>query len=160
MKRILFLALFVILFSVNSKAGDIGIGLKLGDPTGLTAKFKLSKVNSVVVDLGSSYFGNPRINVDYIWDFNAFNSSQVNLYAGLGAVVGLGEGNEFFYKRGKDKFYYRDSGVGIGANAVFGLNFMPKNTPLELFVELGALVGISPDFGSNGEGSIGVRFYP
>jgi hypothetical protein len=47
----------------------VGFGIMVGDPTGITAKFWTNDINAIDVDLGASYFGSPRINVDYLWHF-------------------------------------------------------------------------------------------
>ena len=165
MKKLIFIlsSFIVLLFYSNSfaqKPGgkNLGFGILAGDPTGLTVKYWSAPENAWVFDIGSSYFGSPRIGVDYLWHFNAFNSRLVNLYAGPGGVLGLGEGHGFLYKNG-DGFYNR-TGTGFGVRGVFGVNFLPERTPLEIFVELGVLVGIAPDFGSAVDGAIGIRFYP
>ncbi len=76
---------------------------------------------------------------------------------GPGGVLGIGEGNGFWYK-GK---YHRTSGnFGLGARGVFGINVVPERTPLEIFFEMGVLVGLAPDFGSSVDAALGMRFYP
>jgi hypothetical protein len=66
-----------------------GFGIMLGDPTGGSAKLMLSRENALAFSLGASYFGSPRIGVDYLWHFNAFETDIANLYAGPGGVSAL-----------------------------------------------------------------------
>ncbi len=133
----------------------------MGDPLGLTIKIWTSNENAFDFYLGSSYFGNIRVGGDYLWHFDAFNSNMVKMYAGIGGVVGFGTGHGIWYKENKDKFYYwDDNSMGIGARAILGINFIPRRTPLEIFVEFGPLVGLSPNYGVNMDGAIGIRFYP
>jgi hypothetical protein len=138
----------------------VGFGIMFGDPTGATLKLQQETPNAYVIDLGSSYFGSPRINVDYLWEFNAFNNNMFNLYAGPGVALGFGKGHGVYYSNNTGSFYYRTSGLGLGVRGVFGLNFIPQNTPLEIYLEAGLLVGISPDFGSAMDVGLGIRFYP
>jgi len=149
---------------------EFGFGLILGEPTGGTIKYWVNPENALVADIGYSYFGAPRIDLDYVWHFHAFNSNVVKLYGALGGAVGFGNGYYgVFYKRGKyyvisddAPFYYRsyyNSDVGFGVRAMFGLNIIPRRTPLELFLEAGPLIGISP-FGVAFDLAVGVRFYP
>ncbi len=143
------------------KGRDFGFGLNLGDPTGITIKYWFSRENALVASLGNSYFGALRINVDYLWHFDAFNSRVVDLYAGIGGVLGFGEGHGVLYHHKKDVYYYReDDDTGIGIRAVLGLNIIPKNSPLEIFIEFGPLVGLVPKTGSSLDVSAGIRFYP
>ena len=136
---------------------NFGFGIILGDPTGGTAKLWLNRENALAFSLGASYFGSPRIGVDYLWHFYAFDSDIVNLYAGPGGVIGIGEGHGFWHK---GKFIRTGNEVGLGGRGIFGLNVVPHRTPLEIFLELGVIIGFAPDFGSAADAAVGVRFYP
>lgn len=170
MKKVLFVAgvlcAFVVAFSSQAlaqgpKGKEFGFGLVLGEPTGLTIKYWLNKENALTANLGASYFGSPRIGVDYLWHFDIFKSRIVQLYAGPGLVLGIGEGKGFWYKEKHGKFYMRSSGeTGIAFRGMVGLNIIPRNTPLEIFLELGPLVGITPLSGSAMDAALGIRFYP
>lgn len=165
MKNILLIILIAFAFnytaySQSPEGKNLGFGIIVGDPTGITLKFWTQRTNAIVFDVGGSYFGSPRIDVDYLWHFDAFNSNVAKLYGGLGGVLGIGSGKGFWYKD-KGGFYYRTSSdLGLGVRGVFGVNFIPRSTPLELFLEIGALVGLSPSFGSAADFALGVRFYP
>lgn len=136
---------------------SFGFGIIVGDPTGLTMKVWTNKENAWVFAVGASYFGAPRIGVDYLWHFDAFNSNIVELYAGPGGVIGIGGGKGFWYK---DRFVRTGNELGLGVRGVFGVNVVPQNTPLEIFFEIGALIAMAPDFGSAADVALGMRFYP
>ncbi|MBI1939382.1 MAG: hypothetical protein HYS25_14830 [Ignavibacteriales bacterium] len=165
MKKIFF-AFMLMILSINMinaqgpNGKNFGFGINIGDPLGLTGKFWLGRENAITVYVGGSYFGNPRIGADYVWHFNAFNSNIAELYAGPGLHIGFGKGKAYIFEVNKNKFYYRSSGAGFAVRGIFGLNVTPRNTPLEIYVEMGPLIGISPDFGSAFEAAIGFRFYP
>ncbi len=166
MKKIL-LVIIVLFFAAGftksqtrPNGKNFGFGIMIGDPTGASLKYWTDRDNALAFSLGSSYFGSPRIGVDYLWHFDAFQSRIVNLYAGPGAALGIGEGRGIWYKSDKGKFYYRDDGVGIGIRGVFGINVVPERTPMEIFFEFGTLIGLAPDFGSAVDVALGVRFYP
>jgi len=164
MKRYIILVVTLLMISGLSKAQnyspggkEFGFGIMVGDPLGATLKFWTQRDNAFVIDIGASYFGSPRIGVDYLWHFDAFRSPIANLYAGPGGVIGIGEGNGFWYK-GR---YHRTGGdVGIGARGVVGVDLVPRNTPIEAFFELGVLLALAPDFNSGVDVGLGVRFYP
>ncbi len=134
-----------------------GFGIIVGEPIGLTLKVWPDYDRAFVFDLGNSYFGDLRFDVDYLWHFNAFRSRIVNLYAGPGGVLGIGGGNGFWYK---GKYHRTSNDLGLGVRGVFGINVIPERTPLEIFFELGVLVGLAPDFGSTVDAALGMRFYP
>jgi hypothetical protein len=145
------------------KGKNFGFGIILGDPLGGTVKYWLNKENALTGSIGASYFGAPRLQVDYLWHFDAFSSSVVKMYAGPGLGLGFGsEGSGIWYKGKRGNFYYRDGddGLGIAVRAVFGLNIVPKRSPLEIFAELGPNVGLIPGFGVAIDAAVGVRFYP
>jgi hypothetical protein len=150
-------------FAQGQGGRDFGFGLILGDPTGGTVKFWLNKENAIVGDIGADYFGAPRIDIDYLWHFYSFRSTVTSIYAGIGGVVGVGQGYyALWYRDDHNRFYYRgvDGQTGFGARAIFGLNILPRRTPLEFFVEIGPLIGISPAFGVALDFAAGIRFYP
>jgi len=151
-------------FAQGPKGKDFGFGIVVGDPLGVTVKYWTSNENALQASLGASYFGAPRLQVDYLWHINAFNSSIVKLIAGPGVGVGFGhEGSGIWYKgTGKnDKWFYRaDAGLGIGVRVITGINIIPRNTPIEIFLELGPNIGISPGFGVALDAGVGIRFYP
>ena len=163
-KLFIFIIVFILsgsfnIFAQSPQGRNVGFGVMLGDPTGLTLKIWTPTNNAFVIDLGSSYFGSPRINVDYLWHFNAFRSNAVNLYAGPGAALGFGKGHGIWYDNNQG-FYVRNNNPGLGIRGVFGVDFVPNKNPLEFFFELGVLVGLAPDFGSAVDAAIGMRFYP
>jgi|SRR5690554_1698519 len=136
---------------------EFGFGFILGDPTGGTAKLWLTRDNALAFNIGKSYFGSPRLGVDYLWHFNAFDSDIANLYAGPGGVLGFGEGDGFWHRH---KFVRKGGEAGLGGRAMFGVNVVPRRTPLEIFLEFGVLIAFIPDFGSSADAALGVRFYP
>lgn len=148
------------LYAQSPAGKNFGFGLVLGEPTGLTLKFWTQRNNAFVIDVGESYFGSPRIGVDYLWHFNAFNSNVARLYAGFGGALGIGRSNGFYYSNHDGFFYRSDNGLGLGLRGVLGVNVIPERSPIELFLEAGLLVGLSPAFGSAGDVGIGIRFYP
>ena len=148
-------------FSQGPRNKDFGFGIILGDPTGLTAKIWMNNENALALSLGNSYFGSFRITGDYLWHFSSFNTPVVKLYAGPGIAIGVGEGGGWIYRKGDKYWWVRDdNGLGLGVRGIFGINIIPRNTPLEFFGEIGVLVGVVPGFGATGEGAIGIRFYP
>ncbi|MEO8398816.1 MAG: hypothetical protein ABI550_03265 [Ignavibacteriaceae bacterium] len=160
---VILLMLFAFSFLSSSYAQEspngkkFGFGIIVGDPTGLSLKVWTRNTNAFAFSLGNSYFGKLRIGGDYLWHFNAFDSHIANLYAGPGGVIGIGEGNGFYYK---DKYKRAGNDLGLGIRGVFGVNILPERTPLEIFFEIGVLVALTPDFGSSVDVAIGMRFYP
>jgi hypothetical protein len=135
-----------------------GFGIILGDPTGLTLKHWVSRDQAIAASLGGSYYGAPRIGLDYLWHFNAFRSSIVLLYGDAGLAIGFGKGVRWWGDRAYK--YYDRNDARIGVRGMVGLNVLPRGVPLEFFLELGPLLTIAPGFASTVDVALGMRFYP
>jgi hypothetical protein len=162
-----FVYVFILLSAASSfgqgpKGRAFGFGISVGNPLGATIKYWTAPSEALVGSIGGDYFGSPRLDVDYYWHFNAFSSNIVKLYAGPGLAVGFGSGRSYlWYKHGKDYYFIREEGeTGFGARVLVGLNVIPHNTPMEIYFELGPLVGIAPAFGASFDVALGIRFYP
>jgi hypothetical protein len=144
------------------RGSDFGFGIVLGEPLGGSVKYWTAPDQAFVGSIGGSYFGAPRVGVDYLWHFDAFHSNVVKMYAGPGLAVGFGDGTYYWlYRKHGDYFFVRDPGsTGFAMRVVVGLNIIPKRTPVELFLEAGPLIGISPGFGAAFDVGLGIRFYP
>jgi hypothetical protein len=163
MLRKICLAGILLLFSVTAveaqspQGKSFGFGIMLGDPTGGTAKYWMNRENALAFSAGASFFGSPRIGIDYLWHINAFDSDIANIYAGPGGIIGFGRGSGLW----SNSSLRRSGGeAGIAGRGVFGINVIPRDTPLEVFAELGVLLGLAPSFGSAVDAALGVRFYP
>ncbi len=144
--------------TIASAQKGTGFGIILGDPTGLTLKHWVSRDQALAASLGGSYYGAPRIGVDYLWHFNAFRSSVVLLYGDAGLAIGFGKGVRWWGDRG---YKYSDrNDTRIGLRGMVGVDVLPRGVPLEFFLELGPLVTIAPGFASTVDVAIGMRFYP
>ena len=135
---------------------DFGFGLVLIDPLGATIKLWINPVNALIIDIGASDFGPTRLGADYLWHFEAFKSRIVKMYAGPGLALAFGNGNGPFGGRELDR---GDNNAGVGVRVMFGVNVIPERTPLEMFFELGPLVGLSQS-GAHLDVGLGIRFYP
>ncbi|MCB0714342.1 MAG: hypothetical protein KDD67_18595 [Ignavibacteriae bacterium] len=142
--------------------GDFGFGLILGEPTGLTLKGSAGRENAWDLALGSSWFGSLRIHGDYLWNVNAFSSRKAGLYFGLGAALGFGRGKGVVFKGKKGEWYYYEDeeAMAFGIRGVAGVNGMPFKAPVELFLEVAPLIGITPATGVGTDLAVGIRYYP
>jgi len=147
-------------FAQGPGGRTFGFGLIVGDPTGGTVKIWLQREQALDFYIGGDYFGAPRIGGDYLWHFFPFNTDIANMYAGVGGTLGLGYGGGYWYGNEHGWYYRPNGGSALGVRALIGVNVMPRRTPLELFFELGPLLGITPGYGYGMDVALGVRFYP
>jgi len=161
MKSRIIVIIFFMVFALNyanAQNKNFGFGFVLGDPTGFSFKFGLGGNNAISAVLGGSSFGTPRIGADYLWYYNSFNSSIVELYFGPGAALGFGHSHEWYWH--DDNKYYEHNDLSLGARMIIGINVVPPRTPLEIYLELGPMIEVVPDFHSDVEVGLGVRFFP
>ena len=149
------------MYSQTPLGRSTGIGIILGDPTGITFKTTWSRQTDLTANIGSSYFGALRMGVDWTWNFDVFRSPAVHLYFGPGVALGVGSANGIFYRSARGDFYYRPAGeAGLGIRGVMGLSGTVEREPIEFFIEFGPMIGLVPNVGSSVDIGIGARFYP
>lgn len=153
-------AILLFLFSAGAFAQDhkFGLGVILGEPTGLSAKLWVSELTAFDFGLGWSlggdridynggYNGESRIHLhmDYLWHwFDAIHASErFPLYAGVGGRINGGAG-------------YSSS---VAVRGVFGIAWMPRQAPFDVFFELVPSLEIAPSAGFGVDAGLGARFY-
>jgi hypothetical protein len=155
----LFLLLIIMVAKpIAAQDHGFGMGLILGEPTGLSAKYWTSKDNAFDFGLGfavggdrltyhGNYYGGSRVHfhVDYLWhSFNAIRASErFPLYYGIGARFNSGGGYD----------------GSFGVRGVFGIAWFPHSTPIDLFAELVPVFQLTPDAGLGFDAGIGIRYF-
>lgn len=136
--------------------GTFGVGIILGEPTGVCAKLYLKDDQALQAAIGSAFInGGFQIHVDYVfhpWILQDKDSFVLPVY--------LGPGVRFID-------YYAATGgsshVAIGLRAVAGLLFDFKNVPLDAFLEIAGApeydFGKGKGFDVQFNAGAGVRYY-
>jgi hypothetical protein len=138
----------VILLCGNAVAQErnLGLGIILGEPTGLSGKLWTS--NTTAIDGAAAWsFGDKdalHLHVDYLaHNFNLLRLKQgkLPLYYGIG---------------GRIKF---DNHSKVGIRIPVGINYIFPEAPLDIFFEIVPLLDLAPstEFGLNG--AIGTRYF-
>ena len=163
LKRFGFVAFAACMFLVvqGGVAQDrgFGLGVIIGEPTGLSAKYWLSHDNALDFGLGwsvgSNWVGRDRghdyrgrrvhFHMDYLWhSFNAIHSNQrFPLYYGIGGRLNTGTG-------------YDES---LALRGVIGIVWLPLNTPADIFIEVVPSLELLPGTGFGLDAGIGARYY-
>jgi hypothetical protein len=156
---------FITFYLFLSSAGAIaqernfGLGVILGEPTGISAKLWVSSISAFDFGLGWS-FGGDRISdynggyngksrvhfhMDYLWHwFDAIHSSeQIPLYTGVGGRINAGAG-------------YKSS---TAVRGVFGIAWLPRRTPIDIFLELVPSLQVVPSTSFGIDAGLGARFF-
>ena len=132
--------------SRSAHAGDFGLGLVLGEPSGISAQFGLSDSDKLNAALGLDTFddGVLYVHVDYIRHLAVLlDGADVSLpvYVGLGG---------FLVERGR---------IDLGARVPFGLQLDFKQAPLHLFLEVAFKLRIIEDIDTDLDAALGFRYF-
>ncbi|KUO63727.1 hypothetical protein APF79_00535 [bacterium BRH_c32] len=151
MKKLFFITLLTF-FSISSiiEAQDkgFGIGVMLGEPTGLSAKTWLNKINAVDFGLAYSFTGNHNaaaLHADYLWhSFDLIKSTErIPVYYGVGARLRIYEGHD-------DSF---------GVRGVAGVEWFSREVPIDVFFEIAPVFTLIPETDLDFDAAIGIRFF-
>ena len=153
------LCLFLAVQGSFAQARGFGLGVIIGEPTGISAKLWTSPVNALDFGLGWSiggdrigkheedYDGGSRVHfhMDYLWhSFEAIRSSErFPLYYGIGGRINSGGGYD----------------ATVAIRGVIGIVWLPHNTPIDIFLELVPALQIVPSTGFGIDAGIGVRYF-
>jgi hypothetical protein len=139
-----------------------GFGFTIGEPTGVTVKFRTGRSSAFDIGLGKGVIGYPRVHADYLWQFlNLFQSPRMSPYAGVGIVAGFGKkGTSFLFSGNSDSTsWYYTEGMSFAGRGVVGFSYFPVWSPIEIFGELNPIIGFAPKAAFSMEAAVGVRFY-
>lgn len=153
--------LLLLLASAPARAdagGDFGLGLIIGDPTGLSGKGFVSETNAIDFAVGFAFIDGDHLHLhaDYLWHFDIkrWSSAQLDLHLGVGPKLGMHFGND-----GNGNGRNDNDWVGIGARGPFGLTMRFLEAPFDIFVEIAAGLWIVPDPNFDLDAAIGGRFW-
>ncbi len=149
MKRfVLILMLAAILFPGTAKAqdNDFGLGIILGEPTGISLKYWVGSTAAIDGAVAWSFGNNDSLHLhaDYLFHkFNLFKveKGEIPLYYGIGIRV-RAEGR-----------------TRVGVRFPVGISYIFEKAPLDIFLELAPLLDLVPDTDFRFNGAIGIRYY-
>lgn len=135
---------------------DFGLGIVLGDPTGLTAKYILNNDNAI--DAALSFGGHDSFYLHGSWlslRNNLFNAGKfpVSWYFGLGARI-----IDHDHAHNHDHDDHEDD-MHLGARAPLGLRMNFNDPRIELFGEISFAMDVIPETDFDLDFGIGARYY-
>ena len=156
MKRsIALLALATVLATAGSAGAQqsgFGLGVIIGEPTGLSGKVWQSR--STALDFGAAWsFVNEsafHLHFDILvhrFDVIRVDSGKLPLYYGVGARVKFAEDND------------GDQDTNVGIRFPVGLDYLFAREPLDLFVELVPILDVAPKTDVSLIASVGFRYW-
>jgi len=152
----LFLFLSIILYSQET---GLGIGIILGEPTGLSGKLWISNHSAFDLGIAWAFYNNENssepyneipppyfsLHCDYLYHF--FNlltvpSGSLSVYCGGGIVLRIIE-----------------TGIILGLRIPAGFVYLVEKIPLDIFVEIVPVMELIPGTMVSGNGGIGIRYF-
>jgi len=150
MKTALIVVLITIVFSSAAAAagGPFGLGIILGEPTGLGGKLFLNKKNAIdgAVAWSLEHDNDFHIHGDYLYhsyDLFIVDGAELPLHFGIGGRIKFREN--------------RDDKIGI--RFPVGLNYIFDTAPFDVFLEVVPIMDLAPETDFDLNAALGGRFY-
>jgi hypothetical protein len=153
------LSLFLAVQGSVAQGRGFGLGVIIGEPTGISAKLWTSPVNALDFGFGwsvggdrigtyyGSYNGGRRVHfhMDYLWHaFEAIHSSeQFPLYYGVGGRLNNGAGYD----------------GSVAVRGVFGIAWLPHDLPIDVFLEIVPSLQLTSSTSFGIDAGFGARYF-
>jgi hypothetical protein len=180
-------AVFSLTPSASAVTTNLGVGIRMGAPTGLSIKYKLSKENALSFGLGwgGGYWGD----YDQYYDNRCYDNNfyrnnggycrdqhygYYDRYGRYGNRDFLFTGDYLFhnykaikasipipvyYGLGAQYLYVRDIDSYIGVRGTFGAALEPRSIPFDFFFELSPALWLYPEPDFDLQAGLGARFW-
>lgn len=157
MKKLNYLTIaFFLLIGVNQSMAQeraLGVGLIIGEPTGISLKLWTSQLKAIDVGLGWSVFQHQNdtqttrihLHMDFLrHSFNTIRAEErIPVYYGIGGRFIGGSGTQ----------------SSLAVRGVFGISWLPQWTPLDLFLEVAPALVVVPSTNFDLDAALGIRYY-
>jgi len=148
------IVLLLVVGSANARMQDsFGLGIIIGEPTGLSVKYWLDEERAVDGALAWSLSDDDsfQLHGDYlIHDYELLEAREMPVYYGIGARLK--------FKDDDGKGHDEDDAV-FGIRVPVGITYLFDDTPIDLFFELVPVLDITPDVDLDINAAIGLRYY-
>ena len=141
-----FLAMALIPIALEAQDSGIGLGVILGEPTGVSFKSWVGRREAIDVAVAWSFDGEGAIHIhaDYLFhNFRLFRieKGDLILYYGIGARVKTVNKTQ------------------VGVRIPLGLSYLFERDPIEIFFELGPIMNVTPKTLFRMTTGVGVRYF-
>ena len=141
--------LLVTIFSgaAFAQSNGFGLGIILGEPTGISAKYWTTSSTAFDFGLGYSFrkYSRLHLHADYLFHIKNLSHTTENI--------------SFYYGPGVRLRVVENGNSRLGFRFDVGLVWIPRNAPVDVFLEIAPLLDIIPSTDFTVNGGIGVRFF-
>ena len=151
MKKTYILSVVVSLFIISNlnfaQQKGFGLGVVLGEPTGISAKYWLTSGTALDFGLGYSFTSSNSL-FDFYVDYVFHNSNMINSEENFVVYYGPGA-----------RLKIKESTSRLGVRGVIGILWIPRGTNFDVFVEIAPILDIIPATKFDFAGGIGGRYF-
>jgi hypothetical protein len=145
---------------IEGEPEGFGMGIVLGEPTGLSFAYRTGEWTNIQAGLGWS-FSNSRIHLTGDYTRNLFIARpeetpdvRFPIYVGVGGRVKLGFDEDDDNNRGKD-----EASNSIGVRFPIGAAVLPTTQRLDVFLEVAPVLQLVPSTAFGLDGALGARIF-
>ena len=134
--------------SGNDLSGRLGVGVLLGEPTGVSVKYFLNDTIAVDGAFGWSFHNetDPHLHADLLWHkFDLFSvpEGKLPVYVGVGGRVKFRDNND-------DR---------VGFRLPIGVSYIFEDLPMDVFTEVAPIIDFTPSTRGGFNIGVGVRWW-
>jgi len=152
--KIAIIVLLLTAASANARIqDDFGIGVIIGEPTGLSLKYWIDEEIAVDGALAWSYAENNSLQLhsDYlVHNYDLLEDNQLPVYYGIGARLKFKDDDGRGRNENHDMF---------GIRFPLGITYLFDDEPLDLFFEVVPVLDLSPEVDLDINAALGLRLY-
>ena len=144
---------------VLAQDNSFGLGIILGEPTGVSAKLWLSRRSAVDGAIAWSFVDTDHLHLhgDYLWhnyDIIGINveKGKLPLYYGIGARIRFESRPGHIAHSTEDKSRF-------GVRGVFGIDYIFATAPFDLFFEIAPIMDLVPSSDFSLSAALGFRYF-
>lgn len=146
------------------RAGRFGLGLVLGEPTAISAKYWLNSQTAIDAGLAYDFDDSFTIFGDYLHHWQgAFSGQPARFVRELTPYLGIGglfrNVQEHHYYDRHHRYYHEHRVNYLVLRIPVGIEWTPSDIPIGVFLELVPGIYIAPDVDAAVMGGIGIRYY-
>lgn len=152
-RPIVFLLLTTVLFygAVAAQDSGFGLGIILGEPTGLSLKQWVDDKAAIDGAIAWSFGKHDALHLHanyLVHNFKLFQMDQGKLpiYYGIGGRIKFEENGH-------------DEDTKIGVRIPVGISYILENSPLDIFLEIAPLLDLTPSTEFDLNGAVGIRYF-
>ena len=153
MKKIIFIfAVVGLLGSSSAWAGNFGLGIVLGDPTGISGKYMLSKGRAIDGAVAWDLAGESDFHLQSTYLFHHFGAFHID---NVPIDVYYGPGLRFINRDRR----FEDDESSLAIRAPVGLRYFFQEPSIEVFAEVALALSVVPATEVDLDLGVGARYY-